>query len=104
MPQPRVRGSFRSLFLYDLCDEILLDELRKLLGTPGGGREPQFRHLAPDYVRFERPPVVETLAPVSLESGEQVRCIVNYYDYGVVSVEFELPFEFDWDRLVKMSG
>jgi hypothetical protein len=104
MPQPRVCGSFRSLFLYDLCDEIVLDELRKILGTPSGGREPQFRHLAPEYVRFERPPVVETLAPVALESGEQVRCNVNYYDYGVVSVEFELPFDFDWDRLVKSSG
>lgn len=104
MSQSLVAGSFRSLFLYDLCDEIRLDELRRLLGTPSAGREPQFRHLAPEYVRFERPPVVETLAPVHLESGEQLRCNVNYYDYGVVSVEFELPFEFDWDRLVKSSG
>jgi hypothetical protein len=104
MVQPLVSGSFRSLFLYDLCEEIRLDELRKLLGSPGAGREPQFRHLAPEYVRFERPPVVETLEPVLLESGERLRCNINYYDYGVVSVEFELPFEFDWDRLVKSSG
>ena len=104
MAQPRVSGSFRSLFLYDLCDEIRLDELRRLLGTPSAGREPQFRHLAPEYVRFERPPVVESLAPVRLASGEQVRCNINYYDYGVVSVEFELPFEFDWAQLVKSSG
>jgi len=48
--------------------------------------------------------VVETLAPVQLESGEWLRCKVNYYDYGVVSVEFELPFEFDWAQLVKSSG
>jgi hypothetical protein len=33
-----------------------------------------------------------------------VRCSINYYDYGVVSVEFELPFEFDWPQLVKSSG
>ena len=99
-----VAGSFRSLFLYDLCEEIRLDDLRKLLGSPGAGREPQFRHLAPDYVRFERPPVIETLAPVALENGESVRCDVNYYEYGVVSVEFELPFETDWDDLVKSSG
>jgi hypothetical protein len=104
MSQPLVSGSFRSLFLYDLCEEIRLDELRKLLGSPIAGREPGFGHLAPDYVRFERPPVVETLEPVQLESGERLRCNVNYYDYGVVSVEFELPFELDWARLVKSSG
>jgi hypothetical protein len=99
-----VAGSFRSLFLYDLCEEIRLDALRKLLGSPGAGREPQFRHLAPEYVRFERPPVVETLEPVVLENGDRVRCDVNYYEYGVVSVEFELPFETDWASLVKSSG
>jgi hypothetical protein len=104
MSLPRVSGCLRSLFLYDLSDEIRLDELRKLLGTPGGGREPQFRHLAPEYVRFERPPVMESLPPVQLERGEQVRCSVNYYEYGVVSVEFELAFDFDWDQLVRSSG
>ncbi len=99
----RVSGSFRSLFLYDLCDEIRLDELRGLLGTPNVVREPQFRHLAPEYVRFERPPVAESLAPVRLEGGEELRCSINYYDYGVVSLEFELPFEFDWAELVYRS-
>jgi hypothetical protein len=69
MSQSRVSGSFRSLFLYDLCDEIRLDELRGILGTPSAGREPQFRHPAPEYVRFERPPVVESLPSVQLENG-----------------------------------
>src|SRR5437879_7132546 len=104
MSQPLVCGSFRSLFLYDLCEEIRLDELRKLLGPTGAGRAPQFRHFAPEYVRFERPPVVETLEPVSIDTGERLRCNINYYDYGVVSVEFELPFELDWARLVKSSA
>jgi hypothetical protein len=101
---PRVSGSFRSLFLYDLCDEIRLDELRGILGTPSAGREPQFRHLAPEYVRFERPPVGELLPPVELDSGEKLRCSINYYDYGVVSIEFELPFEFEWAELVSNAG
>ena len=50
-----VKGSFRSIFLYDLSEEIRLDTLRTLLGTPPASREPAFRHLAPEYVRFERP-------------------------------------------------
>jgi len=97
-------GSFRSLFLYDLCEEIRLDELRKLIGSPGTNREPQFRHPAPDYVRFERPPAMETVETVALDTGERLRCTVNYYDYGVVSIELELPFDFDWDRLVENSS
>jgi hypothetical protein len=104
MAESRVTGSFRSLFLYDLCDEIRLGELRRLLGAPSAGREPQFRHLTPEYVRFERPPVVESLAPVQLSGGAQVRCNVSYYDYGVLSVEFELPFECEWGQLVRSSG
>jgi hypothetical protein len=90
MSRPRVSGSFRS------CSSTIF-EMKS-------GREPQFRHPAPEYVRFERPPVVESLPPVQLDSGESVRCSTNYYDYGVMSVEFELPFEFDWDRLVKSSA
>jgi hypothetical protein len=104
MPQSLVSGSFRSLFLFDLCEEIRLDELRRLLGAPVAGRMPQFRHLTPEYVRFADPPVMETLEPVLLESGECLRCNVSYYDYGVLSVEFELPFELAWDRLVESSG
>jgi hypothetical protein len=104
MSQPLVSGSFRSLFLYDICEEIRLDELRELLGSPSSGREPQFRHLAPEYVRFERPPVVETLEPVLIEGEARLQCNINYYDYGVVSVEFETPFELDWAQLVKSSA
>ena len=99
-----VSGTFRSIFLYDLCEEILLDELRKVLGSPPVGREPAFRHLAPEYVRFERPPVVETLSPQALDSGERLNCRVNYHDYGVVSIEFELAFEFEWEDLVNISA
>jgi hypothetical protein len=104
MAEPRVAGRFRSLFLFDLCDEIRLDELRQVLGAPRAGRVPHFRHLTPEYVRFERPPVLEALAPIQLTGGAQVRCTVSYYDYGVVSLEFELAFECELRQLVRSSG
>ncbi|MGI8991884.1 MAG: hypothetical protein ACR2I2_20170 [Bryobacteraceae bacterium] len=74
------------------------------MGSPPVSREPAFRHLAPEYVRFERPPVLETLPPQLLESGERLNCRVNYHDYGVVSIEFELGFDFEWDDLVNFSA
>lgn len=104
MSRMMVSGAFRSIFLYDLCEEIRLDEVRNRLGSPPVGREPAFRHLAPEYVRFERPPVVETLSPQTLESGQRLNCRVNYHDYGVVSIEFELAFDFEWEHLVNLSA
>lgn len=97
-------GVFRSLFLFDLSEEIRLDELRTKLGAPDAGRGPQFRRLAPEYVRFERPPVVETLEPFVNERGDRLHCDVNYYDYGVVSIEFELAFECGWDDLARRAA
>ena len=90
----QVTGSFRSIFLYDLCEEIRLETLRSLLGSPPVGREPLFRNLAPEYVRFEHPPVVETLPP---------DCRVHYYDYGVVGIEFDHHFDCTWAQLLDAS-
>ena len=57
--QGTLSGSLSVLFLYDVCDEIRLDDLRTLIGAPPPGREPPFRHRAPEYVQFARPPVTE---------------------------------------------
>jgi len=36
---------------------------------------------------------LETLPPQVLDSGERLNCRVNYHDYGVVGIEFELAFD-----------
>jgi hypothetical protein len=54
-------------------------------------------------VRYQRPPVEETLEPLVLESGERLEGEIKYYDYGVVSLVFELPFSGGWDTLVQLS-
>src|SRR5262249_48638098 len=63
-----------------------------------------FKHATPEYVRFEKPPVIGASALTSLSSGEQLKTEVKYYDYGVVSVVFELPFEGDWESLAALSA
>src|SRR6266404_4025314 len=85
----QLEGSVLVLILYDVCEEIRLDELRKILGVLPPGREPSFKHPAPEYVRFERPPVVGPLNEIRLETGESATGRLKYYDYGVVSVEFQ---------------
>ncbi|MBZ5513274.1 MAG: hypothetical protein LAN62_00230 [Acidobacteriia bacterium] len=103
MSQPSLCGSFLFFTLYDVCDEMRLAELHRLLGLASVGRETWFRHPAPEYVGFERPPVVEPLEAVTLANGARLGGRVKYYDYGVVSVQFELPFEGGWDALLDLA-
>jgi hypothetical protein len=92
-------GSFWILYLYDVAEEIALENLR----ARPAGREPAFRHPAPDYVRFQKPPVIEPLEPIVI-GGETLRGRIAWYDYGVVSVQLERPFRFDWEELVQFSS
>jgi hypothetical protein len=97
-------GSLRALLLYDIAEEFDLAGLRRLLGAEPPARSPGFKAPAPSYVRFERPPVLETAAPIHFANGEVVRAGLRYFDYGVASVELELPFETDWPGLIALSN
>src|SRR5271166_4562130 len=101
---PPLKGSFWVLVLFDVSEQIHLAELRKIVGAETAQPQPVFKHPTPDYVRFERPPVIEYADPVVIETGEQFQCRIKYYDYGVASVELEMPFECDWDELVHFSS
>jgi hypothetical protein len=96
------QGSVFVLVLYDVCEEISLSKLRPLIG--GRLLAPAFKHTTPGYVRFERPPVIESLEPVSLESGEQFTGTIQYYDYGVVGLQLRLPYSGNWLELKKLAG
>jgi len=97
-----LRGAVLALIQFDVCEEIRLDELRKLLGARTA--QPTFKNQAPNYVQYQRAPVVETLDPLVLESGEHLEGQIKYFDYGVVSLVFELPFAGDWENLVQLSS
>jgi hypothetical protein len=98
-PNPALRGSAVGLFLFDVCEEVKLDELRTILGARRLGEG--LKHAAAEQLFFERPPVVESVQS-SGDSEAQVR--VKYYDYGVVSVLFEFPFAGDWPDLIALSS
>jgi hypothetical protein len=97
-----LQGSVHVLIQFDVCEEIKLDSLRDIFGAKR--QEASFKHPAPGYVKFQRTPLVEPAEPLVLESGERLDVQIKYYDYGVVSVVFELPFAGDWDRLVRLAG
>ncbi len=94
-----LRGSVLVLIQFDVCEEIRLDVLRQIFGARTA--QASFKSSqAPAYVRYQRPPVDEPLEPLILDSGERLAGEIKYYDYGVVSLVFELPFSGDWDKLV----
>jgi len=101
---PKAAGPLRGVVLvliqYDVCEEIRLDELRKIF--PARKAEVSLKK-APAYVRYQRAPVEETIEPLILDSGERLAGEIKYYDYGVVSLEFELPFSGDWQTLIQLS-
>jgi len=97
-----LQGSVLVLIQFDVSEEIRLDALRDIFGARR--QEASFKHPAPGYVRYQRPPVVERVEPLVLESGERLDAQIKYCDYGVLSVVFELPFSGDWDTLVRLAG
>lgn len=94
-----LRGSAVGLFLFDICEEMDLDRVRSILGARRLGEG--LKHAAAEQLFFERPPVVED-AQLPGEPRAQVR--IKYYDYGVLSVLVDFPFEGEWDDLVSLSS
>ena len=68
-----LRGSFWVFVLYDVAEEIELGKLGDLVGAQPIPQQPGFKHPAPEYVRFERPPAVEYPAPLTLGNRRTIR-------------------------------
>ncbi len=102
-PSAPLKGSFYVLVLYDVAEEIDLAKLRATIGAEPR-REPSFKHRAPEYVRFEPAPVVDYAGSITLAGGDQFESRIKYFDYGVVCVELEFPFEANWEGLTTLSS
>ena len=94
-----LRGSAVGLFLFDICEEVDLDQVRGILGARRLGEG--LKHAAAEQLFFERPPVVED---TQFPGDEQAQVRVKYYDYGVLSVLVEFPFAGEWSDLVGLAS
>jgi len=96
-------GFVLVLIQFDVCEELRLDVLQRAVNARTL-QKPSIKQPAPAYVRYKRPPVVGPLEPLQLEGGERLEGEIKYYDYGVVSVIYQLPFSGDWDSLVRLAS
>ncbi len=96
----QVEATLRALMLFDVADGIQLDLVSGLLGGSADsgvrsfGRATSQAAPSPEYVRFERPPVIE----------HDPEGRIRYYDYGVISVELDTAFSGDIEQLVQASS
>src|SRR5260370_30686876 len=105
-PQPAevtLHGSVLVLLQFDVCEAIRLDQLRELI-LARAVESPSLKHPALGYVRYERPPVVESVETLELASGERLHGEIKYYDYGVLSVIFGLPFTRNWEKFIGLAS
>ena len=96
-------GSVLVLIQFDVCEEIRLDRLQQAADARTV-QQPKIKHSVPAYVRYQRPPVAEPLDPLILTGGERLEGEIKYYDYGVVSVIYQLAFSGDWQSLVHLAS
>ena len=101
-PSP-VCGSVLVLIQFDVCEELRLDQLQRAVNARLV-QQPKTKHSVPTYVRYHRPPVVEPLEPLLLAGGERLEGEIKFYDYGVVSVLYQLSFSGDWQSLVHLAS
>src|ERR1700739_215747 len=102
MPDETMTGSAMALILFDVGEEIEIDQMRmtSTVRQVGGA----LKHPTPEYVGFQRPPVIQDSGEHSLTSGERVRTRIKFYDYGVVSILFETLFKGDWNRWIELAS
>ena len=103
MEEVSLQGKVLVLYLFDVCEEINLEQLRQILGPKCVGAGLQ-KHAAYENPQFLRPPVVEPLESFAIDGSAPIQATIKYYDYGVTSLIFELPFRGDWGALVKLSS
>ena len=96
-------GSVLVMIQFDVSEELRLDQLQQAINARTM-QQPSMKHAAPSYVRYHRPPVIGPLEPIVLDTGERLEGEVKYFDYGVASVIYQLPFSGDWDSLVTLAS
>ena len=98
----RLKGSVLGVILHDVCEEIKLEDLRDILGARR--TEPSFKHATPDLRKIREPPGCRDTRTNSARERRAYRPKIKYYDYGVVSVLMEFPFEGDWESLPALAA
>jgi hypothetical protein len=98
-----VQGYFRILSFFDIAEAIEVESLPAILGPGAPPRSPAFIHRTPEYAQAQRAPIIESVGPLALPTGEKLDARIKYYWFGVAAVELITGFECDFDSLCPQS-
>jgi hypothetical protein len=105
-PTPRLTGSVRVLFAFDIGHSIRLEACRAQVAELAPDERIRHKGHAPGYFQFDPPPLrllrdIEPIAVAGRRTGAQAELLL--YDFGGVSVGYTIPFEGTLPDLIELS-
>lgn len=101
------RGRILVYHLFAVADTIDLDHVRKLWEGQSRTTRLISRRAAPEYIQFVNPPVSLALGERTLYPLPDVqlpaRATAKVFDFGVVSIRWEIDLPDSWDELVRQA-
>jgi hypothetical protein len=105
-PAPVLNGILHIFVAFDWGDEINLDRVRQMV--PASAQELPRRRRTPLSFSYRPAPLHVALPNVPLELAElgivQARAGVTLFDFGAVSIAFQVPFTASPDALLRFAG
>lgn len=99
-------GSIRLYYAFDIASEILLEKLEKILGKKPMEMGLEYTKLTPRYIRYAKAPYLVKFGKKTIQlDGKpfEFNVAAKLYDFGVISLHFELPFSGDTSELEQLS-
>jgi hypothetical protein len=100
-----LRGTLHIFVAFDWGDEIFLDRVKKIV--PASAQELPRRRRTPQSFFYRPAPMHLALASAELELAElgkvQASVGVTIFDFGAVSINFQIPFDATPDVLLRLA-
>src|SRR5689334_6528007 len=100
------RGTARVLFAYDIGLSIELEKCKRFVAGLTADERIKHKGIAPRYFQFDPPPlhVVQGIDPISIGRWNSTGSAeITLFDFGGVSVSYEVPFEGSCEDLTHLS-
>jgi hypothetical protein len=96
-------GRIDAFYLFDVSDSADLKAIPALIGGPAVPARLAPKPATPSYVQYENPPLSFDGAAIGVNDFEGFRSRIRVYDYGIVSVALQRPFEGEWVDLLALA-
>jgi hypothetical protein len=100
------RGTARILFAYDIGLSIELEKCKRFVAGLTADERIKHKGIAPRYFQFDPAPlhVLQGIEPISIARWKStVSAEITLYDFGGVSVAYEVPFAGSCEDLIELS-